>query len=285
MIRRAFAATTLLVLNVIAAAAPAPAAVVVEQPRPFGYVLGDILTQRILLEFEPAALPPLERAGLWFTRRASRINPAEDGRRWLVIEYQLINAPQILMTVNLPSVSLKPKAGSGELLVPEWPVSVAPLTPRTAFAKGGLQELRPDHPPPLLPTLPLRRRLDVWSVAFVLVVLSWVGWWTWRHLRASANQPFARALRMIRHEGEDGAAAWLAMHRAFDSTAGRTVQLSTLPALFERAPQLQSQRAAIEHFFAASSQRFFAGASTSQDETSVRALCIALRRIEKRHEP
>jgi hypothetical protein len=35
----------------------------VEQPRPFGYVVGDLLAQRVLLElngrpFEPAALPP-----------------------------------------------------------------------------------------------------------------------------------------------------------------------------------------------------------------------------------
>ena len=44
---------------------------IVQQPRPFGYVLGDTLTQRILLQsagrnFDPATLPPSERAGLWF---------------------------------------------------------------------------------------------------------------------------------------------------------------------------------------------------------------------------
>ena len=50
---------------------------VVQQPRPFGYALGDTLTQRILLgpagqEFQPAALPPAERAGLWFARQIGR---------------------------------------------------------------------------------------------------------------------------------------------------------------------------------------------------------------------
>ena len=36
--------------------------------------------------------------------------------------------------------------------------------------------------------------------------------------------------------------AWRALHRAFDQTAGRVVQTATLPALFERVPQLQSLR-------------------------------------------
>ena len=54
-------------------AAPAPNAIV-EQPRPFGYVVGDVLTQRILLQveghgFEPAALPRAERVGVWLERR------------------------------------------------------------------------------------------------------------------------------------------------------------------------------------------------------------------------
>src|SRR5262249_8586104 len=140
----------------------------VQQPRPFGYVLGDTLSQRILLQsaghdFEPVALPPAERAGLWFARRSSRVELSEDRRRWLVIDYQLINAPQTLMTVNLPSMTLKPKTGNDLLTVAEWPVSIGPLTPRAAFAKGGLQELRPDHPAPTLPTGGLRTRLEIWS--------------------------------------------------------------------------------------------------------------------------
>ena len=179
----------LLLLTLIASTA------VVQQPRPFGYVLGDTLTQRILLQtagrdFEPATLPPAERAGLWFARRSSRIELSEDRHRWLVIDYQLINAPQTLMTVNVPPVTLKPKAGNELLTVPEWPVSIAPLTPRAAFAKGGLQELRPDHPAPTLPTGELRKGLEIWSGLFALVVLSWIAWWLMRSL--GRGQPTVR---------------------------------------------------------------------------------------------
>jgi len=267
----------------------------VQQPRPFGYALGDTLTQRILLgpagrEFQPAALPPTERAGLWFARRSSKIERAEDGRRWLVIDYQLVNAPQTLMTVNLPTVTLKSKTGS-VLVVPEWPISVAPLTPRAAFAKGGLQDLRPDHAAPMLPTLNLRRQLEFWSSAFALTVVIWLGWWLVRSLRAAANQPFASALREIRRTGDDSATAWLALHRAFDRTAGRVLQTTTLSALFKRAPHFETQRGAIEQFYARSNLRFFgvapasgAVATSSATTASLRTLATTLRRIEKQHE-
>jgi mxaA protein len=277
-----------------ATTAAATPALVVQQPRPFGYVLGDTLAQRVLLEsqghnFDPAALPPAERAGLWFARRSARIEPAEDGHRWLVIDYQLINAPQALMTVNLPSITLKSKVSNNSLTVPAWPVSIAPLTPRVAFAQGGLQELRPDHPAPRLPTHALWRQLEIWSVAFASTVMLWLAWWLARSLRATANQPFARALRVIRRSGDDSAAAWLALHRAFDATAGRALQLSTLPALFKQAPHFAPQRAAIEQFYTESSQHFFGAGTNSPPETrsgawSLRDLCTTLRRIEKQHE-
>jgi mxaA protein len=286
------------------AAAPAPTAAaapaasiptpLVQQPRPFGYVLGDTLTQRILLEsqgrnFDPAALPPAERASLWFARRSARIEPAEDGRRWLLIDDQLINAPQALMTVTLPSITLKSKVSNDALSVSAWPVSISPLTPRVAFAQGGLQELRPDHPAPTLPTGALRRQLEIWSGAFALTVVVWLAWLLARSVRATANQPFARALRAIRRSGDDSAAAWLALHRAFDATAGRALQLSTLPALFKQAPHFAPQRAAIEQFYAESSQHFFGTGASSPPETqsgaaSLRGLCTTLRRIEKQHE-
>jgi mxaA protein len=206
-----------------------------------------------------------------------------------VLDYQLINAPQTLLTVSLPPITLRSKAGDDVLTAPAWPISIAPLTPRVAFAKGGLQELRPDHPAPMLPTGALREQLQIWSGAFALTIVTWLAWWSVRSLRATANQPFARALRAIRRSGDNNAAAWLALHRAFDTTAGRALQLSTLPALFKQAPYFTPQRAAIEQFYAESSQRFFGTQDSHPTQTwsaawSLRALCTTLRRIEKQHE-
>jgi mxaA protein len=266
---------------------------VVEQPRPFGYVLGDVLTQRIPLlyqghAFEPSSLPAPDRVGVWLTRRSSKIESG-DGRRWLIIEYQLINSPQALQTVNLPALEIKAKDDTAALVVPEWPISVAPLTPRQAFAKGGLQDLRPDRPAPEIPTHSLWRRLEISSAALALTLTLWLAWWGIRYRRAAAKQPFARAFSEIRHSDDGSRQAWLTLHRAFDQTAGRALQLNTLPLLFVRAPHFESRRADIEQFYAQSSEHFFgssarAGAAAPTTPISPRALCQSLRRLEKRYE-
>jgi mxaA protein len=89
----------------------------------------------------------------------------------------------------------------------------------------------------------------------------------------------------LRDADESSPQAWHAVHRAFDGTAGRVVQPGAIAMLFERAPQLEPQRPAIEQFFAQSAERFFAvNPATVRSTMSLRALCLALRRIEKRHE-
>jgi hypothetical protein len=81
---------------------------IVEQPRSFGYMIGDVFSQRVLLElngkrFEPATIPNTERIGVWLERRASRIETMPDGRAWLAIDYQVINSPQELRLVRIPA--------------------------------------------------------------------------------------------------------------------------------------------------------------------------------------
>ncbi|MFO1349137.1 MAG: calcium incorporation protein MxaA [Gammaproteobacteria bacterium] len=268
--------------------AAAAANATVEQPRPFGYVVGDLLTQRVLLQldgdsFEPAALPRPERLDVWWERRQPRIETSADGRRWLAVDYQLINAPQTLALVSLPAWELKPASGATPLRIGAWPVSVAALTPRRAFANSDLGELRPDRAAPLIATAPIRRQLEQYSAALLLTLGAWLGWLLWRNQRAAARQPFARARRELRQIDDTSPQAWQALHRAFDQTAGRVVQLGALPVLFQQAPQLAPLRGKIEQFFTQSSERFF-GSGPAGDPLPLRALCDELRRIEKRFE-
>jgi mxaA protein len=281
---------TLIAGLAVAAGAAAWAAdpAVVVQPRPFGHVVGDVLTQRVLLEvagrpFTPASLPQAERLGVWLERRPSRIEAGADGRRWLVVDYQVINAPQMLRSVSVPAWALQPAEGAAALQVGEWPISIAPLTPRTAFAAGELLDVRPDRPAPAIATQPMRSALRLWSGALAVTLGAWLAWLAWRNRQAAAAQPFARALRELRGLDDGDAAAWQALHHAFDHTAGRVVQRATLPQLFQRAPQLEPLRERIEQFYAQSQQRFF-GSEPLAAPMPLRALCAALRRVEKRHE-
>jgi mxaA protein len=267
--------------------APRPEGVpaVVLQPRAFGHVLGDVVQQRVLLEaggraFEPKSLPAAARLGAWFERRPARLEWDAVLRRWLVIDYQIINAPKELANVVLPGWQIAAAGGGAPLKVPRWALSVAPLTPAERPSVAGM---RPDLEPPRVARAPLQASLATALAALAVTVLAWLAWWGWRVRRAAARQPFARALRAMRGLDAREPRAWQALHRAFDQTAGRVVQAATLPALFEAAPHLTQLRGGIEAFFRQSSTIFF-GSADAAGPVSPRELCERLRRLERRHE-
>lgn len=285
--RTAAFATMLMFLWVGSTAALAIEAIV-EQPRSFGYVIGDLVTQRVLLQangrtFEPELWKNTERVSVWFERRPPSIEARDDGSRWLVVTYQLINAPQALTTVRIPTWELASSSTTETLQIPEWPISIGPLTPRAAFGQGDLQELRSDRQTPAIPTNALRRQFLAWLSALLLTSVAWLGWWLWRNRRASESQPFARALRELRLTDDAQPAAWHALHRAFDATAGRVVNRTSLESFFEQAPHFSALRPEIEQFFDCSARRFFA-TEPETESVSIRALCMRLRRLERRHE-
>jgi mxaA protein len=260
----------------------------VEQPRPFGYAVGDVLAQRVLLEaagraFEPAALPAPSRLGVWFERRVARVDRAPDGRRWLEVDYQLVNAPPAQAVVRLPAWDLAGRVPGTALHVAAWPVSVSALTVKAAPGTGAWQ-VRPDRPPPPMPVRALRRQLLSWSVALAGCLAAWMAWFAWRSWRAAATQPFAAALRELRGLDDDAhPAAWRALHGAFDRTAGEVLREATLARLFQRAPHLAPLQARIRAFYAQSAGRFF-GAAVPADPPRLATLCLDLRRLERSNE-
>ena len=259
----------------------------VEQPRPFGYVVGDVLTQRVLLAaagraFEPATLPAPSRLGTWFERRVAYVERAPDGRRWLAVDYQLINAPPSPAIVRLPAWDLAGRVPGTALHVPAWPVSVSALTTQAAPGTGAWQ-IRPDRPPPPIPVRAIRRRFLLSSFALAGCLAAWMAWFAWRSWRAAATQPFAAALRELRGLDDAHPAAWRALHGAFDRTAGEVVREATLARLFLRAPHLAPLQARIRHFYAQSGSRFF-GDAPPADPPPLATLCRALRRLERSNE-
>lgn len=271
-----------------AAEEPALPQAEVRQPRAFGYMLGDVITQRVLLTskgkpFELAKMPATQRVGIWLDRRAVRVESAADDERWLLVEYQVINAPRILTTITVPPLLLESSQPDTKLLVPEWSFSVSPLTPPTAFDVAGLGELRPDRQATLIETAPIKGQVWIWFVALAATAAAWIGWTLWRNRLAALNQPFARAWYEMRRLDGASPQAWQTLHRAFDRTAGRVMHAETLPLLFDQAPHLQPLRAQIEEFFAASSARFF-GAGTEPAKVSISSLCAELQRVERQHE-
>ena len=228
----------------------------------------------------PPSLPGPGRASAWLERRAARIERDADGRSWLAVDYQVIAAPRALASVPVPGWELAGPAGTPALRVPAATISVGPLT--AVPSAGQAVALRPDRPAPAIATGAMQRRLWLWLAAVIAACSSpgpaWLGW---RDLAGdAATQPFARALRQLRVRGTAPAAGRVALHHAFDRTAGEVLRSSTLPRLFERAPQFVPLRGRIEDFYAQSAASFFAGARDAP--ASPLALCRDLRRIERR---
>ena len=127
-------------------ARPATTYTVVEQPRLTGYFVGDLLTQRVLLQRDgetltPVTLPLPGRVSAWFERRLVTTTSDAALRRWLVIEYQILNAPPKLTNIALPSWQLAIRTGGGAppltLTIPSVSINVAPLSPPGSPEQAG----------------------------------------------------------------------------------------------------------------------------------------------------
>lgn len=275
----------------VADAAAVSAAPQTVEPRAFGYVLGDVLTQRVPLarasgEIAPNALPSAGRVGVWLERRPTRIETTADGRRWLVLSYQVTNSPQSLTTIALPALTLAVPGGA-PLVIDAWPVSIGPLTPDTIPGSGDLQPMRPDRLPPHASVARIERRLAGSLGALAVVLIAWAAWWHLRNRREAARLPFARAWRDLApgpaEANADDPTAWRRLHRALDETAGRVVQHERLAPLFARAPWLEPLREPLEQFYEQSTARFF-GTGTPAVAFPLRQLARELYLAERRQE-
>lgn len=263
----------------------------VQQPsRAFGYVIGDVLKQRIRLQsngnpVELAEIPAVQRAGQWLERLSSTLTTSNSGQHWLELKYQVINAPSELTTISLPSLSLA-VINSEPLIVDAWPVIISPIVPTVMTGSGELPPMQADRAPQLPDTSAATRRLKYSVIALLVTILTWSGWWYWRHKTDAIRLPFSRALRDMRKLGinqlDDNQEAWFALHHAFNDSAGRTINSGTIAELIQQQPWLKSLQSRIEAFYAASATRFFEQATEPQS-FSLFEFGKVLYLAEKRH--
>jgi mxaA protein len=254
---------------------PDPAiAVSVRQPRAFGYVIGDKVEQRISLlapagfALDPKSLPRAGRRGLWLQLAPTHLTSDKvgDGTRYrLTLDYQVINVPEQVHTIDLPAVYLVFGAAGNQVTttVDEWPITIAPITPTYILARAGLTRTQPDTPPPT-PDIGRYKGLTIlWAAAIVALIAGravqrrGIPW-----LRQGAR-PFARAARDIGRlsrlppERVTYRRGLQRLHRAFDAAAGHAVFGESLAPLFAAHPELLRLRPDIERFYAASQREFF----------------------------
>lgn len=265
----------------LAAAQPAPGAtppssitMSVRQPRAFGYVIGDELAQQISLRapsgftLDPKSLPRAGRQGLWLELAAPHLTSDRIGDATLyrlTLDYQVINVPDHVRTIELPELDLLFTGPGGQLTatVDEWPITISAITPTYILARGGLPQSQPDARPMVPDTGRYRGLTLLWAAAIAALIggiavrRRGIPW-----LRRDAK-PFAGAARDVAKLSRvppDQATyrrGLQRLHRAFDAAAGHAVFADRLAPLFDAHPELLGLRTDIEEFYAASQREFF----------------------------
>lgn len=272
-------------------------AVSAQQPRAFGYVIGDELEQRVTLHapagfvLDPKSLPRAGRTGLWLQLAPPRLSSkkAGDGMRYaLTLDYQIVNAPEQVRAVELPELDLVFSRRGTRLTasVDEWPITIAPITPSYVLARAGLKEMQPDARP-VMPRIGRYRALTLLWAATIIAILAGtvvrrrgIPW-----LRRGAR-PFAQAahdigkLARLPPDRSNYRRGLQCLHRAFDTAAGHAVFGEHLAPLFAARPELLGLRAQIEQFYAASQREFFGTEAQAPRLDEVLALARRCREAE-----
>lgn len=273
-------------------------------PRPFGYAIGDViaLSAEIALDapyvLDPASLPPPRALDYWLDLRAARLTDrgidAGIHRYTLDLVYQTFYAPLEPRRMTIPALALSAMDGERRVTVPvpSWSFLMSPLREIVATGPGSAMALRPDIAPRPIPTAgTVRGLLAALAVALLaFLLLAWqMGWGPFGRRR---SRPFARAARAISPAlagSGVGASAYggalLALHRAFDATAGKGVFAEDLTAFFEGHPAFRQVEAEVRRLFEASRRAFFradpAGAQRDLPPPELVALARRLRAVER----
>jgi mxaA protein len=248
-----------------------------EEPRSFGYFVGDTLERHALILVDPddalqaASLPKPGPLSYWLDLRRVEVREsrAEGGKLYrITLVYQNFYVP------------LDPR----KLTIAEWPLQLtqgSAVIPAFAFTASPIRELFPEKSGETVDTFlkpdaraapvsagSVKPWLSLNATIALLALTALAHHFAWWPFNARPDRPFARAARFIaglRGDGvasADDRAAMLALHRAFDATAKRRLLADDVDGFLAQHPEFAADRADVERFFESSRQSFFGGGAT-----------------------
>lgn len=300
MLRIAIA--VLVVCGLMQSAAAEVRGVVMNEPRAVGYFLGDTITRTAEIEtgpddeILPAGLPSAGAINYWLELRDTSVESERrgDGRvHEVTFTYQTFYAALDPRRMAIPATEISVRTAEGAEIakVPAFRFIVSPLRevlPQQSGADDGY--LLPDAEPVKRRSGALRTgALGAAVLAFLFLTLLArdLAWWPFNQRPA---RPFSRAARDIgrvlgAEKSESYRHALIALHRAFDSAAGRRLLASDLDRFLTAHPEHGGARGEVERFFAASRTVFFGDAEhegkTNLPPADLKALAASLAQQER----
>ena len=299
----------LFVLGLLLSIAPASAqlrSLELYAPRPFGYVIGDAIALSVDIvvdapfQLDPTSLPRPRALNYWLDLTGVRLGDrgiADGGHRYtLDLAYQTFYAPLEPRRLDIPPLPLVATNGEQrvELAVPAWSFLMSPLREIVSTAQGAAMVPRPDIVPSSIATGAALRGLLI-ALGCALLALAVLAWQLgWGPFGGRKGRPFAQAVRAVSHSLPAASRvpppsayreALLALHRAFDATAGKGVFAEDLPRFFAAHPAYVAVEAEVRRLFAASRRIFFgedaAAATRELPPAELVALARRLRALER----
>jgi mxaA protein len=259
-----------------------------EEPRAFGYQVGDVVQRRITVEvpeglvLDENSLPRPGARGTALELRALRQKAVAKGAQ-IELYYQVFLSPVEARTLEMPSFTLRyegvPRAQ--ELRIESWPVTVAPLMPVEVSPRTGLGELQPDAAPPLFDTRAQSARLLAYAallaalLAYLAFVYFGLPWW------GSQRRPFALAWRQL-NPALPWREACQRVHAALNQSAGEVLFENGVDRFTTRHRAFAPLKEDILRFLRLSQREFFEGGARDADDAAwLTGFCKRCRNAER----
>jgi mxaA protein len=262
----------------------------IETPRPFGYVIGDEIPQRIIIETRPdatlqtASMPAKGPINRWLN--LNQVSVINTGQHYEIdLRYQVFYAPLEVKMLTIPGFKVLLTQGEQTYnqTVPDWSFNLSPLRELAVRKSDEGEYMRPDAAPSLLPnTLNVYGLYASLSLAFLIAayLCFLYGYFPklWR------RNLFKQALRKIEALSKsDMDQALTTVHQALNSLYRQPLFHNQLSHFFQLNPQYQQMRSELDWFFTYSNRYFFTSGMVvvQLDLEKLKEFCKQCRKIER----
>lgn len=263
-----------------------------QTPRPFGYVIGDEIHHRLVIEtrqdvtLNPDSLPKQGALNRWLNlNQISVATDSDSGELVVDLKYQAFYAPNEVKMLSVPGFTLRFNQ-SGKTIeqpVPEWHFTLSPIK-ELAVRKDedGLNYMRPDAvPQPLSDSqhwLVVYASLSLGLITSIYLAYLYGFFPVWPKQRI-----FKRALRELSSKSQADMPRGLAVvHHAFNVLNDQPLFKHRLAGFYQTHAEYQSAAEQIDWFFNLSNAVLFAGKQdfAADDWQKLQDLCRVCRDIE-----
>lgn len=262
----------------------------VETPRPFGYVNGDEIPQRIIIEtrsgisLQTGSLPAKGQINRWLNLNRVTVKQSEQHYQ-IDLLYQVFYAPLEVKALTLPGFTLQLSQGEKSIsqMVPAWTFTLSPLRELVVRQTEQGEYMRPDVPPPLLANTQPLYGLTA-SLTIAVLIAAYLGYLYGCYPNRLRRTVFKRALRKLAGLSEaDMAQALTIVHHTLNSLNGQPLFSNRLSDFYRRNPEYLQVSSQLNWFFNYSNRYFFSVGmiAVAQNLQQLKDFCEQCRKIER----